>query len=144
MGFASLLITRRVSPEALINPAYVTIPRICPTLSYVWDAMLASLSLALLDPEALRKLMENWLVQNMHAHLATDYLTGQGVGAWYAVNDLGMLRCADNYLRVSGNFAWLDKSIAGKPILEHLVDYARVLEDARQAGAWAGRLRQSG
>jgi hypothetical protein len=78
----------------------------------------------LLDPEALRKLLENWLIQNMHEHLATDYLTGKGIGTWYAANDMGILRCVDNYLRVSGDFAWLDKSFEGKPVLEHLVDHA--------------------
>jgi len=124
MGFASLLITRRDSPEAMIKPAYVTIPRICPTYSYIWDAMLVSLSLSLLDPQAFRKMLENWLLQDMHAHLATDYLSGKGVGTWYAVNDLGILRCVDNYLRATGDFKWLDRSIEGKPILEHLVDYA--------------------
>jgi len=124
MGFASLLITRRDSPDAFYHPTYVTIPRICPTLSYIWDAMLTSLSLSLLDPGALRKLLENWLLQNMHEHLATDYLTGKGIGTWYAANDMGILRCVDNYFRVSGDFAWLDKSIDGKPVLEHLVDHA--------------------
>ena len=86
--------------------------------------MLTSLSLSLLDPQALRRLLENWLVQDMHQHLATDYLTGQGVGPWYAVNDMGILRCAHDYLRVTGDFAWLDKTIEGKTVLEHLVDHA--------------------
>ena len=60
----------------------------------------------------------------MHQHLATDYLTGKGVGPWYAVNDMGILRCAHDYLRVTGDFAWLDKTIEGKTVLEHLVDHA--------------------
>ena len=66
-----------------MDTTYVTIPRFRPTLSYIWDAMLTSLSLSLLDPQALRRLIENWLIQDMHAHRATDYLTGQGVGPWY-------------------------------------------------------------
>ena len=60
----------------------------------------------------------------MHQHLATDYLTGQGVGPWYAVNDMGILRCAHAYLRVTGDFGWLDKKVEGKPVLEHLADHA--------------------
>ncbi len=124
IGFTNLLINRRDSPDALYSPTYITIPRSCPTLSFIWDAMLTSLSLSLLDPLALRKLIENWLIQDMHGHLATDYLTGKGVGPWYAVNDMGILRCVDNYLRVTGDFAWLDKSVEGKPAVEHLVDHA--------------------
>ena len=123
-GFTNLLINRRDSPESFYGPTYVTIPRVCPTLSFIWDAMLASLSLSLLDPQALRRLIENWLVQDMHAHLATDYLTGQGVGPWYAVNDMGILRCVHSYLRVTGDFAWLNKTIEGKTGLEHVVDHA--------------------
>jgi len=124
VGLTNILINRRVSESSLYGPTYVTIPRVCPTLSFIWDAMLTSLSLSLLDPQALRRLLENWLVQDMHQHLATDYLTGQGVGPWYAVNDMGMLRCAHAYLRVTGDFAWLDKTIEGKTALEHLVDHA--------------------
>ena len=46
----------------------------------IWDTMLTLLSLALLDPQALQRLTENWIIQDMHGHLATDYLTGQGAG----------------------------------------------------------------
>jgi hypothetical protein len=123
-GFTNLLVNRRVSPDSVYGLAYLTIPHFCPTLSFIWDAMLTSLSLSLLDPQALRNLLENWLVQDMHQHLATDYLTGKGVGPWYAVNDMGILRCAHDYLRVTGDRAWLDKTIGGKPAIEHLVDHA--------------------
>jgi hypothetical protein len=124
MGFASLLINRRVTPNSVYGTTYVTIPRFRPTLSYIWDAMLTSLSLSLLDPQALLRLIENWLIQDMDAHRATDYLTGQGVKAWYGPNDMGILRCANDYLRVTGDFAWLDKTIEGKKAIEHLVDHA--------------------
>jgi hypothetical protein len=124
MGFTDLLINRRVSPDSVYGPTYVTVPRSAPTVNCMWDFMLTSLSLSLLDPQALRRLIEAWLIQGMHRHVGTDYLTGQGVGAWYAVNDMGILRCAHGYLRVTGDFAWLDKSIAGRPVVEHLVDHA--------------------
>jgi hypothetical protein len=123
-GIAGLLFCRRVSPNSVYGPTYVTIGRVIPTLSFIWDTMLTSLSLSLLDPKALRSLIEVWLIRDMHQHLATDYLTGQGVGPWYAVNDMGILRCADNYLRVTGNFDWLDKELEEKPVIEHLVDHA--------------------
>jgi hypothetical protein len=93
-------------------------------MSFIWDAMLTSLSLSLLDSQALQRLTENWFIQDMHRHKATDYLTGEGVGPWYGVNDMAILRCAHDYLRVTGDFAWLDKSIEGKASLDHLVDHA--------------------
>ena len=47
----------------------------------------------------------------MDQHLATDYVSGKGVGPWYAVNDMAIVTCAYNYLRVTGDFKWLDKTI---------------------------------
>jgi hypothetical protein len=97
---------------------------VLPTLTFPWDTSLTSLSLALLDPEPLRNIVEIWFQSDMHQHLATDYVTGEAVGPWYAVNDMAIVRCARDYLRISGDFAWLDKSIHGKPVLEHLLDHA--------------------
>jgi hypothetical protein len=98
--------------------------RVLPTLSFPWDTSLTSLSLALLDPEALRRLIELWFTRDMHAHLATDYVSGQAVGPWYAVNDMAILRCAENYLRVTGDFPWLQKTIGDRTCLEHLTAHA--------------------
>jgi len=124
-GFKNLLFGRRASPDSAYGTTYLTLGgRVIPTLSFPWDTSLTSLGLALLDPDALRRLVESWFVQDMHQHLATDYLTGQAVGPWYAVNDMAIGRCAQNYLRVSGDFAWLDKRIGDKTVLDHLVFHA--------------------
>lgn len=124
-GFKNLLFARRATPDSKYGTTYLTLGgRVLPTLSFPWDTSLTSLSLALLDPEALRRLIENWLVKDMHEHLATDYVTGEGVGPWYAVNDMAIVRCAQNYLRVTGDFSWLDKRIADGSVLEHLVAHA--------------------
>lgn len=124
-GFANLLFARRTSPDSAYGPTYLTLGgRVLPTLSFPWDTSLTALSLAMLDPVPLRTLVETWFVQDMHQHLATDYISGQGVGPWYAVNDAAILRCADAYLRVTGDFAWLDKTIDGKPVLARLADHA--------------------
>jgi len=97
---------------------------VLPTLSFPWDTSLTSLGLALLDPDPLRRLVETWFVQDMHQHLATDYVSGEGVGPWYAVNDMAIVGCAQNYLRVTGDFAWLDKRIGDHTVLEHLISHA--------------------
>ena len=107
-GFKNLLFARRASPDSAYGTTYLTLGgKVLPTLSFPWDTSMTSLGLALLDPAALRRLVESWFVQDMHQHLATDYLTGQAVGPWYAVNDMAIGRCAQNYLRVTGDFAWL-------------------------------------
>ena len=124
-GIKNLISARRYSPDSKYGPTYVTLSgHTLPTLSFPWDTSLTGLSLALLDPAALKNLVEVWLREDMHKHLATDYVTGTGVGPWYAVNDTAILGCARDYLRVSGDLAWLDKSIAGKSVLTHLADHA--------------------
>ena len=124
MGFAGLLFCRRDSPASVYGPTYITCVYGAST-SWIWDTMLTSLSMALLDPKILRTLLEAWFTEDMHQHVATEFLTGEGIGPWgYSVNDYGILRCADSYLRVTGDFAWLDKVVNGKPVLAHLQDHA--------------------
>ena len=123
-GFLDVLLSRRVTGASVYGPTYITSGRGIGTLSYIWDTMLASLTIALLDPAALRSLIEVWLVSDMDRHYATDYLSGKAMGVWYAPNDMGILRCAHDYLCVTGDMAWLRKSIDGKPVLEHLVAHA--------------------
>jgi len=124
-GFANLLFARRVSPDSIYGPTYLTLSgHVLPTLSFPWDTSISSLALALLDPAPLRNLVEVWAKAGMHDHLATDYVTGEAVGPWYAVNDTAIVRCAWRYVCVTGDFSWLDKRIAGRTILEHLEDRA--------------------
>jgi hypothetical protein len=124
-GFKNLLSARRRSPDSAYGPTLITLSgHVLPTLSFPWDTALSSLSLALLDPEPLRNLVEVWFQQDMHAHLATDYVSGQAIGPWYAVNDMAIVRCARDYLRVTGDFGWLKKNVGGRTVLNHLSDHA--------------------
>jgi hypothetical protein len=51
-------------------------------------------------------------------------VSGTAVGPWYAVNDTAIVRCARDYLRVTGDFDWLEKSVGGGTVLDHLTDHA--------------------
>ena len=124
-GFANILFARRVSPDSVYGPTYLTLSgHVLPTLSFPWDTSLASLALALLDPLPLRKLVEVWVQLDMHEHHSSDYVTGQGVGPWYAVNDTAIVLCAYRYVCVTGDFAWLDKKFGDRTILEYLEYHA--------------------
>jgi hypothetical protein len=124
-GLKNLLSARRRSPDSVYGPTLLTLSgHVLPTLSFPWDTALSSFSLSLLDPLPLRNLVEIWFQRDMHQHLATDYVTGEAVGPWYAVNDMAIIRCAQDYLRVTGDLAWLNKRIDGKLVLDHLVDHA--------------------
>jgi hypothetical protein len=138
-GLRNLLFGRRVSPDSKYGATYLTLGgHVIQTLSFPWDTSLTSLSLALLDPEALRRLVENWFVQDMHQHLATDYLTGEAVGPWYAVNDMAIVRCAENYLHVTGDFGWLDKKIGERTTIEHLYWHATYWKELDKTGHGLG------
>ncbi len=138
-GFRNLLFARCASPASAYGATYVTLGgRVHPTLSFPWDTSLTALSLALLDPEALRRLMERWLAIDLHQCLATDYVSGQGVGPWYGVNDMAVVRCAREYLRVTGNFAWLHTVIEGRKVLDHLAEHAGCWKRLDKAGHGLG------
>jgi len=138
-GFRNLMFARRASPDSKYGTTYITLGgHVLPTLSFPWDTSLTSLSIALLDPEALRRLVENWFVQDMHQHLATDYVSGEAVGPWYAVNDMAIVRCAANYLRVTGDFGWLDKRVGDHSTLDHLVDHATYWKQLDKQGHGLG------
>ena len=124
-GFANLLFARRVSQDSVYGPTYLTLSgHVLPTLSFPWDTSLSSLALTLLDPAPLRTLVEVWCKSDMHSHHSTDYVTGQPVGPWYAVNDSAIVRCAWRYLCVTGDFTWLDKRVGDHTVLEHLEEHA--------------------
>ncbi len=138
-GFANLLFARRVSPDSIYGPTYLTLSgHVLPTLSFPWDTSISSLALALLDPAPLRNLVEVWAKAGMHDHLATDYVTGEAVGPWYAVNDTAIVRCAWRYLCVTGDFAWLDKRVGQRTMLEHLEDRALYWEKLDRSGHGLG------
>jgi hypothetical protein len=124
-GFANLLFARRLSPDSVYGPTYLTLSgHVLPTLSFPWDTSLTSLALALLDPIPLRKLVEIWLKAGMHEHHSTDYVTGEAVGPWYAANDSAIVRCAWRYLCVTGDLDWLDIKIDDRTVLDHLDEHA--------------------
>lgn len=138
-GFSNLLFARRVSPDSVYGPTYLTLSgHVLPTLNFPWDTSLSSLALALLDPAPLRTLVEVWVKDGMHEHLATDYVTGEAVGPWYAVNDTAIVRCAWRYLCVTGDMAWLDKRIGNRSILDYLEEHALYWKKLDRSGHGLG------
>jgi len=61
---------------------------------------------------------------DIHKGYGIDFLSGEPLGFWYAVNDYALIHMAYQYLRYSGDYAWLDKKIRGETVFEHLVESA--------------------
>ncbi|MFV2066583.1 MAG: hypothetical protein ACC645_06345 [Pirellulales bacterium] len=92
------------------------------TSCYLWDVGYASDVLAMLDPDALRTIVEQWARLGPHSMLSFSYDTGERVcpGRFYASNGSMFFLAAWNYLNFTGDHAWLDKRIVDKTMLEHL------------------------
>jgi hypothetical protein len=121
----SALFFRRTTPHSVYGTTYVTLaPRYWETTTFLWDISLSAMLLSMLDPAVLRRMVETWMTLDVYKHFGTEFLTGSGVGPWYSVNDYAMSRMAKEYLRWTGDRAWLDKEVGGVKVLDRLVTYA--------------------
>ena len=121
----SALYFRRTTPHSVYGTTYVTLmPRYWETTTFLWDISLSAMLLSMLDPAILRRMMETWMELDVYKHFGTEFLTGAGVGPWYSVNDYAMSRMAKEYLRWTGDRAWLDKRVGGRKVIDNLFKYA--------------------
>jgi hypothetical protein len=123
-GILGVIYFKRDTPHSVYGRAYATLmPRYWQPVTFIWDYMLSSVVHALLDPACMRKYLELWMHTDIHKHFGTEFLTGAGVGPWYSVNDFAMTTIARDYLRWTGDFAWLDKKVDGSSSNGHVHEY---------------------
>lgn len=135
MSTLGCLCLRRNNPLSKYGTTYVTLsPNHWTTATFLWDMMIAAPFYALLDPAVMRKMIEVWLEVDLQKYLATDYVTGKGLGYWYAVNNTAIVRLAHTYLRYSGDFEWLNKIIGKKSVMEHMEHHALAWHELDQHG----------
>lgn len=115
-GILGVAYFKRESPHGVRPRAYDTLmPRHWITTTFLWDYSISGLIHALLDPAEMRDQLEHWVSTDIHSCMGTSWLTGEGLGAWYSVNDYAMTRLIRDYVRFTGDHHWLDE----------VVDYAR-------------------
>ncbi|MFT5221719.1 MAG: hypothetical protein ACI867_000012 [Glaciecola sp.] len=131
MGILGMVWFKRDTPYSVVGRTYDTLtPAFWPTITFLWDYSLSGTIHALLDPTSMKAQLEQWMKTDIHTCMATSWLTGEGVGVWYAVNDYAMTRLMRDYLRWHGDEAWLDAEIethegeTRRPV-DELVKYAR-------------------
>lgn len=95
------------------------------TVSFLWELMMEAPMLSLLDPVALRDQLNRFLLADMSQHWGIDLLTGQGVGMWYGINDGAVVSAAADYLRITGDLDWLDRTVGEVSVREHLLRHVR-------------------
>lgn len=142
-GLLGVMTMRRDSPYSKLGRSYDTLmPRYWQTMTFIWDYSLSSVVHALLDPGTMRRLLEHWVRTGVHHHYGTEWLTGEPVGVWYSVNDSAMVRMARDYVRFSGDTAWLDQRLPDRsghrrPVREHMRSWAVHWEDLKGKGGLA-------
>ncbi|MCA1830937.1 MAG: hypothetical protein LC663_05445, partial [Actinobacteria bacterium] len=99
-------------------------PRYWETVTFLWDFSLSSIVHALLDPQIMRMHLEHWMTTDIHSCFGTEWLTGGPVGGWYSVNDYAMTKMIADYLRWSGDHAWLGARAGSQTVGERLRGYA--------------------
>ncbi|HWD82954.1 MAG TPA: hypothetical protein VG497_28840 [Kribbella sp.] len=137
-GVLGVIWFRRDNPASVLGRTYDTLmPRYWQTTTFIWDYSLTSLTHALLDPEPMRKHIEHWIDLDIHKHFGTEWLTGGPVGYWYSVNDFAMTRLVRDYVRFTGDEAFLDASVGPKAVGEHVYDWATAWRGLRGEHALA-------
>ncbi len=124
MSVVSLLSILRtgfpVAPRVYVSNS----PQSNCTMVYFWDTSEWANTFALLDPVMLKLYLESWLAKGIYNGYSEEYLTGHLEGPWYSANDLSIFRLINAYLNVTGDSAFLREKIAGKTVLDHLVEIA--------------------
>ena len=57
---------------------------------------------------------------DIHRCWGTNYVDGSPLGPWYSVNDYALFSMSYDYLRYSGDLAWLDRRVGEATVLDHL------------------------
>jgi hypothetical protein len=123
---------RRDFAGNVLGRSYDTVmPNYWGTTTFIWDYSLSSITHALLDPEEMKRQLRHWIASDIHTHFGTSSLTGGPVGRWYSVNDYAMTRLVSDYVRFTGDTGLLDETAGGRPVHEHLRDWALAWRDLR-------------
>jgi hypothetical protein len=137
-GALGVVYFKRDSPYSVHGRSYDTLmPRYWQSVTFLWDYFLSSPVHAQLDPAVMRGMLDRWMHLDVHQHFGTEYLTGEGVGNWYSVNDFAMVSMASTYVRWTGDRAWLTSRVEGSD--ERVVDALR-----RYATNWRRFKSESG
>ena len=138
-GILGVLYMRRDYEGNVLGRSYDTLmPNYWATTTFIWDFSLSSVTHALLDPLAMRRQLSHWIASDTHTLFGTSSLTGGPVGQWYSVNDYAMTRLVRDYLRFTGDAAYLDERHEdGRTVLDHLCFWARAWQGLRRSSTLA-------
>lgn len=129
---------RRDFAGNVLGRSYDTLmPNYWGTTTFIWDYSLSSVSHALLDPAEMRRQLQHWISLDIHSHFGTSSLTGGPVGRWYSVNDYAMTRLVNDYVRFTGDTAFLEETVGDTTIAESVHEWATAWKELRSGSSLA-------
>jgi len=129
MGIVTMLELERTQ----FHPrSFITSGERAPGTQFYWDASMQSTVWALLEPAGMKATLRRWLVQNPRSGQVIDLTKTNGFDAevhdhitGYAFNACTIFKTALDYLRVTGDTAFLDEKLEdGKTVLQRMDEMA--------------------
>ncbi len=99
-------------------------PRWGASITFFWDITEWSTLWAVVDPLMMKEHLSSWILIDPSTYYGKDNFGGKGVGNGYSANYWALFQMIRAYVTITRDFAFLDQSIEGKTVLEHLDNYA--------------------
>jgi hypothetical protein len=131
MGIVTMLELERT--QFPVHPrSFITSGERAPGTQFYWDASMQSTVWALLEPVGMKATLRRWLVQNVRSGQVIYLTETNGFDAeahdritGYAFNACTIFKTALDYLRVTGDVAFLDEKLEnGKTVLQRMDEIA--------------------
>jgi hypothetical protein len=131
MGIVTMLELERT--QFPVHPrSFITSGERAPGTQFYWDASMQSAVWALLEPAGLKAALRRWLVQNVRSGQVIYLTETNGFDAkahsrinGYAFNACTIFKTALDYVRITGDTAFLDEKLEdGKTVLERMDEMA--------------------
>lgn len=131
MGILTMLELERT--QFPVHPrCFITSGERAPGTQFYWDASMQSTLWALLEPAGMKAALRRWLVQNVRSGQVIYLTETKGFDAQthdritgYAFNACTIFKTALDYLRVTGDLAFLDEKLEnGKTVLRRMDEMA--------------------
>jgi hypothetical protein len=120
MGVVTMLLMLRdqlpYSPRVFLAGG----PRYGASVMFIWDTGMMDTLFALLEPGVMREYVMKTLQWDLDECLAFDYYGNRAFGYRYVANYPMLFRIATTYLRVTGDRAFLHRTVSSQTVLEHL------------------------
>lgn len=99
-------------------------PRWGATTTFFWDIAIWSDLWAVVDPQMMKEQIVSWVKIDPNLFYGQDNLNGNGVGNGYSANFWCLFKIIRDYLVTTGDIEFLDETIRGKTLLEHMEAYS--------------------